>query len=113
MELSEKAKRLLGDSPPITPAQFVERLWKQNEVGNVEDAYIITCLTIRNKKLFGGEPITFEILVDRYTNYMRHCRNNATPAKYIIRIENFMIKGGYNTVYKVRNPALSKRFGIE
>ena len=102
----------MGESPPVTPKDFTEKLWKLNEVGNQEEAYITTCLTIKNRKCFDGTPITFDLLIEKYTNYLRHCRNSSTLPKFIMQIENFMLKGGYNTAYKTSNPALKKRFGL-
>lgn len=114
MELSPLVLRHLdGAPPPITPERFLKELWVLNEVGNQEEAYITTCLAILRNKCFNGDPVTFELIVSKYKAYLLHCAAERTASKFIKRIAGFVGSGGYNSVYKINNPSLRKRFNIQ
>lgn len=114
MELSPLVRRHLdGAEPPVSIKEFLEQLWKLNQVGDQEEAYITVCLAIMKKKCFDGSPVTFKMLVDKYSGYVRYCASQQTPAKFVKRINNFVKDGGYNTEYKVTNLSLKERFNIQ
>ena len=113
MEPSPLVRRHLnGAPPPITIEEFLSKLWKLNQVGDQEETYITVCLAILKKKCFDGSPVTFKLIVEKYTAYMKFCAAQQTPAKFTKRINGFVKDGGYNTDFKVSNASLKERFNL-
>lgn len=96
MEISEKVRQVVGDIPPITPKEFLTKLWSLRQYGNVEDAYIQACYAIKTKKTFTGQPVTLDLLVEKYQQYLDQCKANETGQKFIKGITNFIRDNGFN-----------------
>lgn len=96
MQLSEKAKQILGPKPAITQEEFLKELWPLKKKGIVEDAYIQAAHTIAFKKTFEGKPITLQLIVDKYKLYLEDKQREGADDKYIMKIESFVAKGGYD-----------------
>ena len=94
--LSKRELMIIGPRPPVTKKEFMARLWSLNPSGNVEDAYINTCYAISSQKQFNGDPITFDLIVSKYTAYLQRERVKETEARFIRSVASFITKGGFN-----------------
>lgn len=96
--LTERERSLIGSTPPITKKAF-EPLWLMRPIGNVSNAYIMACRAIRFGANFDGSPVTLEILLDKWKNYLEYKRLSLTEEKYIQQLENWIEKEGYHSTY--------------
>ena len=112
-ETNERVRRMVGHPPPVTVKDFNERLWVLNPVGNQEDTYINVCVAIKIKRTFDNKPVTFELLVERYDAYIKHCQRDHRAPKYITQLKNFVIKNMFNEVYGGRNLSIDKRYNLK
>lgn len=95
--LSERERKILGnDVVPVSKEEFSEKLFSIRPHGNIEDAYIWTCYAIRHIKDFKGQPVTFEVLVQRFSSYIASKRREAAEARYIRTLSSWIENGGYN-----------------
>jgi len=110
MELSKKIKELLGDTPEVSLERFIEELWKLRAVGNVEDSYINAVYAIRMNKDIYGNPVTFEILVTKYKEYLQQCDREERESRWIKGIKKWIIDSGYNETYEGFDTRLRDRY---
>ena len=110
--LSKRERTIIGSNPPVTKKEFSERLWSLRPEGNIEDAYINVCYAIRSVKQFNGEPVTFDLIVKKYADYLRRERVKETEPRFIRGIASFVTKGGFNDQYEgLSNETLNKYLG--
>lgn len=100
---TERVIRALGPDPGLTDKDF-ERLWGLNKQGDPEGTFIAVAYAIRAKRLLNGDPITIDLLIERYKDHMKH-NGETYGTKYISRIKNWVESEKYNHVnQKPSNP---------
>lgn len=106
-----KVEQLLGSRPEVSREEFLEKLWKLRPHGNVEDTYINLCFAIRSKKDFYGNPVTFDLVVKKYSAYVSMCSREDRPPQFIKTINSFIVASDFNMEFqtdsKLKNKFLS------
>lgn len=110
MDLSEKARKHLGNDPAITPKEFLERFWSLRPHGNVEDAYIQAAWDIAHSKDFYGKDLTLDGLIAKYKDYLAMCRNQGRAARYIKGIQNWMKDRMYNSEFVTDDDEVLRKY---
>ena len=98
--MSDRVKNLFGEELPIPKELFLERLWSLRPHGNVEEAYIQAAYAVKSRKTFRDEPITLDLLVSKYSDYLAQCRVEGRPSKFIASIATFIQKGQFNSEFE-------------
>jgi hypothetical protein len=96
MELNEREIFLLGKNPKVTKQEFLDNFWSLNPTGNVEDAYLSTAYVVAREKTFEGNPVTLELLVKKYTEYLRQEKLRGTEPQWIRGINKFLTNRDWN-----------------
>ncbi len=100
---TQRVINALGEDPGLSDEDF-ERLWSLNKQGDPEGTFIAVAYAIKAKRLLNGQPITIDILIERYTEHMKH-NGEAYGVKYISRIKNWIESGKYDHVnQRPKNP---------
>ena len=63
--------------------------------GNIEKAFIEVNYVITNKKLFDGNPVTWDLIKSKFTEYYDIKKRENTEPKWIKGIESFVKAGDY------------------
>lgn len=98
--MSDRIKNLFGEELPIPKELFLERLWSLRPHGNVEEAYIQAAYAVKSRKTFRDEPITLDLLVEKYSEYLAQCRMEGRASKWIASIASFIQKGMFNSEFE-------------
>lgn len=107
MELTQRLRQLVGDSPPITIERFLNELWTVYPHGDPEGGYVQVCLHI-GKRTFRGEKITFEMIIKKRSMYVGRLQRE-NQAKFIKHLQNWLLSGGLNEeTVATRNTALDR-----
>ena len=97
--LTDREILMLGKQPPVDKQEFVDKMWTLRPQGNPSEAYILTCFTVRDKRLFEGDKLTFEVLSERWKNYIEYCQLSGRAATYIKTLVSWLNAEDYNAVY--------------
>lgn len=87
---------MLGQNPAVKKQEFIDKLWNLNPTGNIEDAYISTAYVVGNERTFEGSPVTMELLVSKYSEYLRQEKLKGTEPKWIRGINKFLTNRDWN-----------------
>jgi len=64
--------------------------------GNPEKTYTEIKYSIATRKTFREEPLTWEMIVEKYTEYIKKRKKENTQEVYIKSLMNFVEQGDYN-----------------
>ena len=98
--LSEQAKQRIGQQQLVSVEEFYERLWKMNPIGNPENTYIEVLDHVTHQKTFTGEPVTLDLIIGKYKEYLEMAHLEQREQRMIKRILGFVRDRMYNNTYE-------------
>lgn len=107
--LTTREQVLLGQAPPVSKRMFVERLWSLNPRGNPEEAYIEVCRKVSFERTFMGNPVTLDLIVEKYSAYLAMKEAEHSEQRYIKGIAKFTSDHGFNMDFGERK---NSRFDV-
>lgn len=97
--LSPRELQLIGNDPPVTKTAFVEQMWNLHPIGNPSDAYIRICACLNYSKTFGGEKLTFGLLVSKWKEYIDYCKLSGRTTQFIKSLPKWLESEEWNATY--------------
>ena len=76
--------------------------------GNPETVYTEVKYTIMSKKTFGGDPVTWDLIKDRFTAYVAKRKKEGVQDKFIKSFDSFLKAGDYNIDF-ANEPSMEKK----
>ena len=67
--------------------------------GNPKSTYTTIEFYVRSKMTFADTPVTWELLKQKYAEYIRECVDDKKEERYIKSFENFIKDEDYNSNY--------------
>jgi hypothetical protein len=84
------------EQEPDDRSRFLE-LFNLFPKGNPESAFTVYKYAISSYKTFDGNPVTHDLIKQKWLEYINFCQNDNRNSKYIKSIEKFMLDKDYNT----------------
>jgi len=76
--------------------------------GNPETVYTEVKYTIMSRKTFAGDPVTWDLIKDRFTQYITKRKKEEVQDKFIKSLDSFLKAGDYNIDFD-NEPSMEKK----